>query len=612
MANVINAENVRLVRGVRALFDGVSLGVQEGERIGVLGLNGSGKTSLLRLLAGLDRPDSGRIAAPRGSTVFLVSQSVDLPAGATVRSTVLAAFGDAEHVWASDSAVRTVLDGLGLPGLGLDTPVDELSGGEQRRVMLAAALVADADLLLLDEPTNHLDIDAIAWLVEHLRRRRGAVVAVTHDRWFLDAFATRTWEVVDGDVLSREGGYSDWVFARAERLRLDRAAEERRRNLARKELAWLRRGPPARTSKPRYRIEAAEALIADEPDPRNTVQLHAFARRRLGRDVLELKAVSASVSSTDGSRVLLDGVDWIVGPGDRIGIVGANGSGKTTLLRLLMGLQQPGSGEVRTGSTVRLGYLSQEVTELPGGLRLIEAVSEVSGSVDLGGRTLTAGQLAERFGFTSAQQWTPVADLSGGERRRLQLLRILMAEPNVLVLDEPTNDLDVDTLAALEDLLDSWPGTLLVVSHDRYLVERVADSVMALFGDGRLTNLPGGVGQYLERKAALRVAAVVPPAPAAPAAMSSSSSGGSSGAGAAAGGGIDPVRRRELRKNLQRLERQLDSLHRKESDVHDRMAQAAADFTAAAELARELDQVRAEVADVEIEWMAAAEELEDS
>jgi ATP-binding cassette subfamily F protein uup len=504
------------------------------------------------------------------------------------------------------------LDGLGLHGLGLDSLVNELSGGEQRRVVLAAALVADADLLLLDEPTNHLDIDAIAWLVEHLRRRRGAVVAVTHDRWFLDAFATRTWEVVDGDVLSREGGYSDWVFARAERLRLDRAAEERRRNLARKELAWLRRGPPARTAKPRYRIEAAEALIADEPEPRNTVQLHAFARRRLGRDVLELKSVSASVPSAGSPadpRVLLDQVDWIIGPGDRIGIVGANGSGKSTLLRLLVGSREPESGEVRTGSTVRMGYLSQEVAELSGQLRLIEAVSEVSGSVELGGKTLTAGQLAERFGFTSAQQWTPVADLSGGERRRLQLLRILMAEPNVLVLDEPTNDLDVDTLSALEDLLDSWPGTLLVVSHDRYLVERVADSVMALFGDGSLTHLPGGIAQYLERKAALLAAA----AASAPASQAGAASPASPARAASSpGGGADPVRRRELRKNLQRLERQLDTLHRKESALHTRMAQVAADFAATSDLAQELDQIRDQVADVELEWMAAAEELEQA
>ena len=616
MANVINAENVRLVRGVRALFDGVSLGVQEGERIGVLGLNGSGKTSLLRMLAGLDAPDSGRISSPRGSTVSLVSQTVDLPAGATVHSAVLAAFGDAEHAWASDSAVRAVLDGLGLHGLGLDSLVAELSGGEQRRVVLAAALVADADLLLLDEPTNHLDIDAIAWLVEHLRRRRGAVVAVTHDRWFLDAFATRTWEVVDGDVLSREGGYSDWVFARAERLRLDRAAEERRRNLARKELAWLRRGPPARTSKPRYRIEAAEALIADEPEPRNTVQLHAFARRRLGRDVIELKAATAAVPGTPPGRILLENVDWIVGPGDRIGIVGANGSGKSTLLRLLIGSRAPDSGVVRIGSTVRMGYLSQEVAELPGQLRLIEAVSEVAGSVDLGGKTLTAGQLAERFGFTSAQQWTPVADLSGGERRRLQLLRILMDEPNVLILDEPTNDLDVDTLSALEDLLDSWPGTLLVVSHDRYLIERVADSVLALFGDGQLTHLPGGVAQYLERKAlAVGTASSAIGAPASPAGPPANSTAGAP----ASGKGVRPAepaaaagaQRRLVEKELAAVDRKMAKLQTDVTKAHAAFAaHDQSDYVGLAALTDQLRQLEREIADLETRWLELAETLD--
>jgi ATP-binding cassette subfamily F protein uup len=611
MANVINAENVRLVRGVRALFDGVSLGVQEGERIGVLGLNGSGKTSLLRMLAGLDAPDSGRISSPRGSTVGLVSQTVELPPGATVHSAVLAAFGDAEHAWASDSAVRAVLDGLGLHGLGLDSLVAELSGGEQRRVVLAAALVADADLLLLDEPTNHLDIDAIAWLVEHLRRRRGAVVAVTHDRWFLDAFATRTWEVVDGDVLSREGGYSDWVFARAERLRLDRAAEERRRNLARKELAWLRRGPPARTSKPRYRIEAAEALIADEPEPRNSVQLHAFARRRLGRDVIELKAVTAAVP--DG-RTLLDQVDWIVGPGDRVGIVGANGSGKSTLLRLLIGSRAPDSGVVRIGSTVRLGYLSQEVAELPGQLRLIEAVSEVAGSVDLGGKTLTAGQLAERFGFTSAQQWTPVADLSGGERRRLQLLRILMGEPNVLILDEPTNDLDVDTLSALEDLLDSWPGTLLVVSHDRYLIERVADSVLALFGDGRLTHLPGGVAQYLDRKALAATSATSPAGPPPPPSAASAGASAGTSPGASTTRPAEPAvgaQRRVVEKELAAVDRKMARLQSEVSSQHEAFAaHDQSDYVGLAALTDKLRQLEREIADLETRWLELAETLD--
>ncbi len=605
MANLVNIEAAGVTHGVRPVLSKVSLGVQTGDRIGVLGLNGSGKTTLLRLLAGLDLPDTGRVSFAGGTSVAFVSQSSDLPDGITVRDAVLHSFGEAEHAWASDGAVREVLSGLGLRDIGLDTPVGGLSGGEQRRVSLGAALVTDADLLLLDEPTNHLDIEAVAWLAAHLRARAGAVVAVTHDRWFLDAVATSTWEVVDAAVLGREGGYSDWVFARAERLRLDQAAEERRKNLARKELAWLRRGPPARTSKPRYRIEAAEAIIAGEPEPRNSVELHAFARRRLGKDVLELKDVSASVTAVDGTRrTLLDRVTWLVGPGDRIGIVGINGSGKSTLLRILVGELPPDGGTVKLGSTVRLGYLSQEVAELPADLRLIEAVTQIAGIVELGGKMLTAGQLAERFGFTNTHQWTRVGELSGGERRRLQLLRILMDEPNVLVLDEPTNDLDTDTLAALEDLLDGWPGTLLVVSHDRYLIERVADTTMALFGDGRITHLPGGVDEYLKRRADDQLAA-----------RSSSASGAvPTGAAAAAVGdgppAPDPARLRLLRKDLQRLERKLESLHRKESGLHDRLAAAGADYGSAAQLSAELKALRTEIASVESEWLAAAEDLE--
>ena len=385
MANLVNLEAATVVHGMRTVLDGVSIGVQTGDRVGVLGLNGSGKTTLLKLLAGIERPDSGRVATLRNTAVAFVPQTSDLPDDRTVREAVLHTFGKAEHVWASDAAVREVLSGLGLPGIGLDTALRTLSGGERRRVALAAALVTDADLLALDEPTNHLDIEAVAWLAGHLQSRRGASVVVTHDRWFLDAIATTTWEVVDGAVLVREGGYSDWVFARAERLRLDRAAEERRKNLARKELAWLRRGPPARTSKPRYRIEAAEAIIAGEPEPRNTVELHAFARRRLGAIVLELEDVWASVPSSAGStgsargsvagvetdpahageRVLLADVTWRIGPGDRIGVVGVNGSGKSTLLRILVGELPLTRGRLKTGTTVHLGYLSQEVAELP-------------------------------------------------------------------------------------------------------------------------------------------------------------------------------------------------------------------------------------------------------
>ena len=600
MANLVNIEAASVTHGVRTVLDRVSLGVQTGDRIGVLGLNGSGKTTLLRLLAGLDLPDTGRVSTQRGTSVAFVSQSSELPPASTVRDAVLHTFGDAEHAWAGDSAVRGVLTGLGLRDIGLDAEVGSLSGGERRRVSLGAALVTDADLLLLDEPTNHLDIEAVAWLADHLTNRSGAVIAVTHDRWFLDATATSTWEVVDAAVLGREGGYSDWVFARAERLRLDQAAEERRKNLARKELAWLRRGPPARTSKPRYRIEAAEAIIAGEPEPRNSVELHTFARRRLGKDVLELADVTASITTVDGTeRTLLDHATWLVGPGDRIGVVGINGSGKSTLLRILVGEREPEGGQAKIGSTVRMGFLSQEVAELPGDLRLLEAVTQIAGVVELGGKQLTAGQLAERFGFTNTHQWTRVAELSGGERRRLQLLRILMSEPNVLVLDEPTNDLDTDTLSALEDLLDSWPGTLIVVSHDRYLIERVADTVVALFGDGRITHLPGGVEEYLRRRAAEQ--ATTP----------TTTAVSRSEPAAAAAAPADPNRQRALRKELQRLERRMESLQRKETVLHDQLAAAGADYAAAAEISVQLKALQAEVGDLEAEWLVAAEDLEN-
>ena len=603
MANLVNIEAASVTHGVRTVLDRVSLGVQTGDRIGVLGLNGSGKTTLLRLLAGLDAPDTGRVSSLGGTSAAFVSQTADLKGAETVRQAVLHSFGDAEHAWAGDSAVRAVLAGLGLRDIGLESVVGSLSGGEQRRVSLGAALVTDADLLLLDEPTNHLDIEAVAWLAEYLRNRSGAVVAVTHDRWFLDAVATSTWEVVDAAVLGREGGYSDWVFARAERLRLDQAAEERRKNLARKELAWLRRGPPARTAKPRYRLEAAEAIIAGEPEPRNSVELQAFARRRLGKDVLELADVSASVTAADGTgRTLLDQVSWLVGPGDRIGVVGINGSGKSTLLRILVGELPPAGGRIKIGSTVRLGYLSQEVAELPGELRLLEAVTQIAGVVELGGKTLTAGQLAERFGFTKTHQWTRVAELSGGERRRLQLLRILMDEPNVLVLDEPTNDLDTDTLAALEDLLDSWPGTLLVVSHDRYLIERVADTTVALFGDGRITHLPGGVEEYLRRRAADQQAALA--LPVRPAAAADATAQPVAAA-------LDAATQRARRKDLQRLERKLESLQRKESGLHGKLAGAGADYAAAADMSGALKTLQAEIAEAETEWLAAAEDLEN-
>ncbi|MGL5930480.1 MAG: ATP-binding cassette domain-containing protein, partial [Dermatophilaceae bacterium] len=506
MANLVSVERARLALGTTIVLDDVSLGVGGGDRIGVVGRNGGGKTTLLRVLAGSLVPDDGRVARTGGLTTEVLSQDDTLEKSASVRAAVL---GDrAAHEWASDARVRDVLTGLlgGLdaPGVGgLDAPVGPLSGGERRRVALAGLLVADPDLLLLDEPTNHLDVEGVAWLADHLVTRRArpghALVVITHDRWFLDAVATRTWEVDSGSVHGYDGGYAAYVLARAERERLAGVAADRRDNLLRKELAWLRRGPPARTSKPRFRIDAANALIADEPPARDDVELVRFATTRLGKDVLDLEDATVTVAG----RVLVDRLTWRLAPGERVGLVGVNGSGKSTLLRALAGEHPLAAGRRREGVTVRLAFLTQEVRELDAlaGLRVIEAVESVRSSVRLGARELSASQLAQRLGFTGPRQQTRVGDLSGGERRRLQLTRLLMDEPNVLFLDEPTNDLDIDTLTSLEDLLDGWPGTLVVVSHDRYLLERVCDRQVALLGDGRLRDLPGGVEEYLRLRA---------------------------------------------------------------------------------------------------------------
>jgi ATP-binding cassette subfamily F protein uup len=578
VANLVNLENVGKAYGTTVVLDAVSLGVGDGERIGVVGRNGGGKTTLLRLIIGAEPPDTGRVTRTSGLHVATVDQRGELPAATTVRSYVV---GDAaEHEWAGDAAIRAILAGLGLAGVGLDADLARLSGGERRRVALAAALVQQAQLLVLDEPTNHLDVEGITWLADHLRARKGGLLVVTHDRWFLDAVCERTWEVGDGTVRQFDGGYAAYVLARAERARQADAAEARRQNLLRKELAWLRRGPPARTSKPRFRIEAAEALIADVPAPRQAVELRALAQRRLGRSVVELEDVTLRL----GDRTLLDHVTWHVGPGDRIGVIGVNGSGKTHLLRLLAQEITPTSGTVRVGKTVHAAHLSQEVRELPRALRVIEAVAEVRGTAELGGVELSAGQLAERFGFANERQWTPVGDLSGGERRRLQLLRLLLTQPNLLLLDEPTNDLDTDTLAALEDLLDGWAGTLVVVSHDRYLLERVCDSTVALLGDGSLAALPGGVDEYLARRAA------------------------------AAGAVADERRERRgdtraARKELTRLERRVETLQKREATLHEQLAQHATDYAKVADLDANLRSVVAEREAAEQAWLALADEL---
>jgi ATP-binding cassette subfamily F protein uup len=608
--NLVNLESVGKGYGTRVLLDGVSLGVAEGDRTGVVGRNGDGKSTLLRLLTRREPPDSGRVTHAGGLRVAEVGQRDDLDPAATVRSLVV---GDGPaHEWAADARVRDVLAGLFGGRDDIDTMLDRvvgpLSGGERRRVALAKALVGDHDLLVLDEPTNHLDVEGIDWLARHLVARREALVVVTHDRWFLDAVCDRTWEVQGGAVHQYDGGYSAYVLARAERNRIAAAEDARRANLVRKELAWLRRGPPARTSKPRFRIDAANALIADEPAPRDSVELVKFASARLGRTVYDVLDATVAV----GGRTLLDHLTWHLGPGDRIGVAGVNGSGKTSLIRLLVGELAPSAGKVVRGVTVRPAYLSQDVVELDPALRVLEAVESVRREVDLGPsssagsagrRTITATQMCERFGFVGNAQWTPVGELSGGERRRLQLLRLLMDEPNVLLLDEPTNDLDIDTLTALEDLLDGWPGTLLVVSHDRYFLERVCDREVALLGDGRLRDLPGGVDEYL----ALRRAAASPTLSGAgvgsPAREPDTSADGSQAGPAAP----DAATLRAARKELARLDRQLKTLGDREARLHEKMAASASDHEAVLAMDADLRALHADRNALEERWLELAE-----
>lgn len=590
--NLVSLERVSKAHGTTVLLDDVSLGIAAGERIGVVGRNGGGKSTLLSVITGAEPPDEGRVTMRGGTALGVLDQSGTLPPGATVHDVVLSGFG-AEHEWAADAAVRSVLTGLELDRLGLDAPVAPMSGGERRRVALAAQLVRPLDLLVLDEPTNHLDVEGVAWLAEYVKARAGGLLVVTHDRWFLDEVCTTTWEVADGSVHAYEGGYAAYTLARAERARIANVTEERRLNLVRKELAWLRRGPPARTSKPKFRIDAAQALIADEPPARDSMQLANFAARRLGKTVYELDDVSYAVPTDDGPRTLFSHLDWNVGPGDRIGVVGVNGAGKTSLLKLLVGDNEPDAGSVKVGQTVSVAYLSQHVTELPPKARVLEAVQEVSRIARLGNQEVSASTLAERFGFAANRQWTPVGDLSGGERRRLQLLRLLMAEPNVLVLDEPTNDLDIDTLTALEDLLDGFPGTVLVVSHDRYFVDRVCDTVVALLGDGSLAQLPGGVEEYLRRRAAGQ-------------AQLSTAGGGDLGTTATAPA-VSAADARAARKEVQKLERRMLKLDGDEKKLHDQLLAAATDHAKVADLNAQLLAVQAEKEQLETAWLEAAE-----
>ncbi|GII99174.1 ATPase subunit of ABC transporter with duplicated ATPase domains [Sediminihabitans luteus] len=645
MAHLLGADDVRLVVGTRTLLDSVSLGLDDGDRIGVVGPNGAGKSTLLRLLAGTRTPDAGRVTRAGGTRLSMLVQRDDDAQGATIRDLV---HGDADtHTWAGDAGVRSVHAGL-LADLDLDAPAQHLSGGQRRRVALAALLVEDPDVLLLDEPTNHLDVEGVAWLAEHLRRRygrpgaRGALVVVTHDRWFLDAVCSRMWEVRGdgtGAVDGYEGGYAAYVLARAERARTAQVTAEKRDNLLRKELAWLQRGAPARTSKPKFRLDAAAALIADEPPPRETLELARTAMKRLGKDVLDLEDVTVRVprrgtagtssdapdTADDGGRVLLDDVTWRLGPGDRYGVVGVNGAGKTTLLALLADRRAPDAGRVKRGKTIQVAELSQDVTELDdlSHLRVVEVVERERRSVVVGGKELSASQLVEKLGFTKERARTPVRDLSGGERRRLQLLRLLVQEPNVLLLDEPTNDLDTDTLAALEDLLDGYAGTLVVVSHDRYLLERVCDRQVALLGDGQIRDLPGGVEQYLElRRAALAGHDGGSGVSSAKGSSSGASSNGTSSSGASsngtsssgtAAGSADTASApsaaevRLAKKEITRIERRLGKIAEAEARIHDKMAAQATDHEAVTALDAQLRELTDEKDALEMEWLEAAE-----
>jgi ATP-binding cassette subfamily F protein uup len=585
MTNLVNAERVTMTYGTRTLLDGISLGLGRGEAVGVVGRNGAGKTTLLQVLAGTLVPDAGRVTHTGHLSIGFLQQADDIAADASVRGLIV---DDApDHVWAANPRTRAIVEHL-LADVDLHAHAISLSGGERRRVALVTLLLSEHDLLVLDEPTNHLDVEAVDWLAKELRTLQAANVAmlvVSHDRWFLDAICTRIWEVQDGAVNAYDGGYAAYVLAKTDRARQAASVAARRSNLLRKELAWLRRGPPARTSKPKFRLDAAAQLIADEPEPRDRLQLQRFATARLGKDVFDLAKVSVSL----GGRMLLRDLSWSIGPGMRIGLIGVNGSGKTTLLRLLTGDLTPDSGNVKRGKTLRIGYLSQDIEELRGTDRVLQSIDRVRRQARLAtGAEASVSSLLEDFGFTGDTLTARIDDLSGGERRRLQILRMLLDEPNVLLLDEPTNDLDIETLTVIEDYLDSWPGTLLVVTHDRYFLERVCDVSYALMGDGSCVLLPGGVDQYLQSRRD-RLAE----SPRAKTSVDARST--------------TTAAQRQARKDLARLEQQIARLDERLAALQEQMVTAASDYERLTELQREADQLGTVKIELESAWLEAAE-----
>lgn len=583
MAHLLGAESLFLDFPTKRVFDNLTIGINEGDRIGVVGRNGDGKSTLLKLLSKRLEPNAGKVTHRGGITIGVLDQSDVIDPGKTIGEAVV---GDTpEHEWAGDSRIRDVIAGL-LNDLDWSKQVSELSGGQRRRVALAALLVQDFDVIMLDEPTNHLDVEGVAWLAQHLNGRwgknSGGLIVVTHDRWFLDAVCNYTWEVYGGEIEPFEGGYAAYILQRVERQRSAAVTEAKRKNLATKELAWLRRGAPARTAKPKFRIEAANELIANVPEIRDKASLNKLATARLGKDVIDVEDLYY--------KDLLTDITWRLGPGDRVGIVGVNGAGKTTLLKLVEGLIQPDAGRIKRGKTVQIATLSQDIRELDefANEKIFELIGREKKFFIVDKKEVSITQLVEQLGFTTEQLQTPIRDLSGGQRRRLQFLRLLFGEPNVLILDEPTNDLDTDILAAMEDLLDSWPGTLIVVSHDRYLLERVTDNQYALMGDGHLRHLTGGVDQYLQlRKASLGAK----PVASKPAKMT----------GAAL---------RDAEKNLSRIERALEKLATEEALLHEKMAaHDQNDFDGLAALGIKQGELNQKRQDLENEWLETSEAL---